>query len=202
MTTGTRIIGLSGTNGSGKDTVGKVLAEYHNYFFVSVSDLLREEAARRGLAPSRENTRVVSAEWRRKHGLGVLVDRAIEVYEAVGGNQKYAGLVIANFRNPGEADRVHELGGTMIWVDADPHVRYERIQKNGAQRGADRAVDDQKTFEQFLADEKTEMYPPAGADAAMLNMAAVKRSADLVIENNSDNIQVFRHDIERALALV
>jgi broad-specificity NMP kinase len=36
------IIGLSGTNGAGKDAAGHTLALKHNYLFVSVTDLLRE----------------------------------------------------------------------------------------------------------------------------------------------------------------
>lgn len=198
MKTGLKIIGLSGTNGSGKDTVGKILADWHNYFFVSVSDLLRQEAVTRGWAPDRESTRTISAEWRREHGLGVLVDRAVDAYKTAGGDEKYTGLVIANFRNPGESDRVHELGGTMIWVDADPKVRYERVRHSAR---ADRAVDDQKTFEEFLAEQETEMHPPAGGDAATLNMSAVRDSADITLENNSDSLDTFRRDIEAALEL-
>ena len=62
----TKIIGLSGTNGSGKDTVGEMLAAQHGYLFVSVSDLLREEARRRNLPVTREVLRTISAEWRRE----------------------------------------------------------------------------------------------------------------------------------------
>lgn len=202
MKTGIKIVGLSGTNGSGKDTVGKVLAEHHHYFFVSVSDLLRDEAIKRGWPPHRESTRTISAEWRRKHGVGILVDRAVDTYKTAGGDEKYAGLVIANFRNVGEADRVHALGGIMLWVDADPRVRYERVQKNSANRGADRAIDDNKTFQQFLADQEAEMHPPAGDDPAQLNMAGVKQRADIRLDNNSNDLGVFRRDIETALGLV
>ncbi|MEJ0072722.1 MAG: AAA family ATPase [Candidatus Saccharibacteria bacterium] len=61
-----KLIGLSGTNGSGKDTVGSMIAEKYNYLFISVSDLLRAELRRRGLLIIRENTRELSAEWRRE----------------------------------------------------------------------------------------------------------------------------------------
>jgi dephospho-CoA kinase len=194
-----QLIGLAGTNGSGKDTVGKLLAEHHNYFFVSVSDLLRNEAIKRGWQPSRESTRTISAEWRREFGLGVLVDRAVDAYKETG--DKYAGVVIANFRNPGEADRIHELGGTMVWVDADPRVRYERVQAGRAARGADRAVDDDKTFEQFLADEELEMHQQPGADAATLNTAAVKERCDVFLENKTNDFNDFLREIEAKLGL-
>lgn len=188
------VIGLAGTNGSGKDTVGQMLAKHHNYLFVSVTDVLRKEAERRGMAVTRENLRSISAEWRRELGLGVLIDKAVAEYDTV--RDTYAGVVIASLRNPGEADRVHELGGTMVWIDADPQVRYERVQKNAATRG--RAGEDNKTFEEFLAEEKAEMQ--SGGDSATLNMSGVKERCD-VFPNNDADLTTFRQNVEQALGL-
>lgn len=190
-----QIIGLSGTNGAGKDTVGEVLAERHNYLFISVTELLRDEVRRRGLPVEREYLRAVSAEWRREQGLGVLVDRAVEAWKETG--TEYQGVVMASLRNPYEADRIHELGGTMIWVDADPKIRYGRI--TSGSRG--RHEEDNKTFEQFLAEEEAEMTPPKGADAAVLNMAAVRDRADTLMENNGSDLEAFKSQIEETLGL-
>ncbi len=171
-----RLVGISGTNGAGKDTTGHVLSTEFGLTFVSVTDSLREEARRRGLEPARENLRTISAEWRRAHGLAVLVDKTVEQFsDAV----KQGGLAVASLRNPAEADRIHELGGIVLWVDADPRLRYDRVQANAATR--DRAAEDNRTFEQFLADEEAEMH--ASGDAATLDMAAVKDRADHVIMN-------------------
>lgn len=193
MNNSLHIIGLSGTNGSGKDTVGHMLAERHNYLFVSVTDLLRDEARKRDLPVERENLRAISAEWRRELGLGVLVDRAVKAYEEQ--TDKYHGVVMASLRNPAEADRIHELGGTMVWVDADAKVRYDRIQSANRGRGAE----DDKTFEQFVAEEQAEMH--ASGDEATLNMSAVKEKSDITILNNTDSIETFKNDAERALGL-
>ena len=192
-----RIIGLSGTNGAGKDAVGLLLAEKYNYWFISVTDILRDELQQRGLPIDREHLRGLSAEWRRAHGLGVLIDRAVQAFEARGG--AYAGVVMASLRNPHEADRVHELDGTVVWVDADPAVRYARIQANAAGRG--RAGEDNKTFEQFLAEEAAEMHAPAGADQAALSMAEVKEKADVFIKNNSNDLGDLQGIVVAALGL-
>lgn len=189
------IIGISGTNGSGKDTLGQILADDHGYLFLSVTDLLREEARKRGLSVERKNMRLISAEWRRDNGLGVLIDKSVEHFKAV--QDQYTGLAVASLRNPGEADRVHELGGKVVWVDGDPKTRYDRIQANAAARN--RAEEDNITFEQFQAEELAEMT--TSGDDTTLNMGAVKDRSDIFIENNSDRIDPLKQEVTKVLGL-
>ena len=192
-----KIIGLSGTNGSGKDTVGFMLAERHRFLFISGSDMLREEARIRGEEPTREVLRTISAEWRRESGhLGVLIDKAVEQYQQVA-DAYPGGLVIASLRNPGEADRVHELDGVVVWTDADQRVRYDRIIAHAAERN--RYDEDHKTFEQFCAEEAAEMTTEG--DIATLNMSAVKDRADIFVTNDGNDIEVFKDEAELALKL-
>ena len=189
-----KVIGIAGTNGSGKDTLGHTLAKNHGYLFISVTELLREECKKRGIEVTRENLRTVSAEWRRQYGLGVLVDKAMAEFEKV--KSKYSGLAIASLRNPGEADSVHSLGGTVIWVDADPKIRFKRIKKSSAER-SHRSGEDEKTYEEFLTEEKAEMY--SSGDSATLNMSAVKDKADVYLDNSFDNAADFEAHIEQSL---
>ena len=170
-----KLVGIAGTNGSGKDTVGQLLADKHGYLFVSVTEMLRDECRARGLPVERENLRMISAEWRREGGLGVLIDKAVAVFQRQDGN--YSGVAVASLRNPGENDRVHELGGVVYWVDADPQLRYARIQSANRGRGSE----DSKTYKQFLAEEAAEMQQ--SGDAATLNMTAVKAKCDITILN-------------------
>ncbi|SRR6266540_6733358 len=188
-----KIIGLSGTNGAGKDLVGQLLANDHSYLFISVTELLRTEARRRGLPVERQFLRTISAEWRRERGLGVLVHEALMAYQATG--QQYAGVVMSSLRNPAEADAIHKAGGTLIWIDADPQIRYARITAHD--RG--RSGEDDKTFEQFLAEEADEMNAPADGDNASLNMAAVKERADMTLVNNSSELGLLKEDIAKLL---
>lgn len=183
------IIGISGTNGSGKDSLGEILAKDHGYLFISVADFIREEAKKRGLPIERSVLRKIGAEWRREHGLGVLIDRAVEIYKK--SEDKYKGLVVSPMRNLGEAQRVKDLGGTLVWVDADPKVRYGRITNRA------RSTEDQKTFEEFLTEEQDEMHQ--SGDAATLSMNDVKKIADVFIENNSNDLEVFKKEIQKTL---
>lgn len=185
-----KIIGVSGTNGSGKDVLGQILAEHYNYLFISVADLLRAEAKKRGLEPLRENLRTISAEWRRDKGLGVLVDMAVAEFKA-DGNQ-HSGLVLGSIRNRGEAGRLHELGGQLVWVDAEQKLRYERV------AGRERDAESRMTYEQFIANESAEMNQ--SGDETTLGLAEVKAAADVFIENNG-SLKDFRQAIEKALNL-
>jgi cytidylate kinase len=189
-----KLLGISGTNGSGKDTIGHMLSERHGWLFISVTDMLRDEARKRGQPVEREVLRNISAEWRREGGLGVLVDKAVEIFEA--NKDKYKGLVMASMRNPGEADRIHELKGQMIWVDADARVRYDRIQANAFNRG--RASEDTKTFEQFLSEEEAEMK--RSGDEATLDMLAVKERSDIFLTNDGNDIDAFKDYVEQDLS--
>lgn len=185
-----KIIGISGTNGSGKDTVGHMLADRHGWLFVSVSDFLREEAKNRGLPIEREVLRTISAEWRRTYGLGVLVDKAVGLFEQAGG--KYEGLVVIPMRNIGEAQRVKDLGGKLVWLDADPKIRYQRILSRI------RGAEDRKTFEQFLTEEQAEMN--RSGDEATLNMSGVKDISDIMINNDGETAEQFKDAAEKALS--
>lgn len=191
------LIGISGTNGAGKDTVGHILAEQFGFVFKSVTDALREEAKRRGLEPARENLREVSADWRREFGLAVLVDKTVEQErDAVRGQ---TGLAMASLRNPAEADRIHELGGVVLWIDADPRLRYDRVRANAAAR--DRAAEDNRTFEQFMTEEQAEMHRANGADAATLDMSAVRDRADHTIINEFDTPEALASALADMLGL-
>jgi dephospho-CoA kinase len=187
-----KLIGISGTNGSGKDTVGEMLAERHGWLFVSISQILRDELAKQGLPQDRHHTHDLSAKWRREGGNAILINKAYEIYKSKAGN--YKGLAISSLRNPGEADEVHKLGGKVIWIDADPKLRYQRVSSRGHGR-----QEDQLSFEQFLADEQHQMHQ--SGDEATLNMSGVKAKADIFIDNNGADLQDFIHTVEAVLDL-
>ncbi len=190
-----KVIGVSGTNGSGKDTVMQLLSSKYGYLFISATDLLTAELERRGDPTDRLHKAALSAEWRREGGMGVIVQKAYETWQRQA--SIYKGLVVGSLRHPGEADAVHKLGGTVIWVDADERVRYERLQRNLEARG--RVIEDAISFEQFKADEAREMHP--SGDGATLNVAAVKERCDIFLDNGADDMAQFQASVEQALGV-
>jgi hypothetical protein len=100
--------------------------------------------------------------------------------------------VISSLRNPGEADELHRLGGRMVWIDADPKVRYQRVESRL------RGPEDHKSYERFLQEEQVEMHHHGNDDTA-LNMSAVKTKADIFITNDSNDLEEFKLAIKDAL---
>lgn len=188
------IIGLGGTNGAGKDTVGLILAKEYNFLFFTVTDLLRQEAKRLNLPIERPILRTISSEWRAQSGGAVLIDKAYDEYLKV--QEHYSGLVISSLRNPLEADKIHQLNGQVLWIDADPLLRYHRIQDNINQRNR---PEDVKTFEQFIKEENEEMRPLG--DHTDLDMLAVKEKADIVIINDLENVDDLRSQVLQTVNL-
>ena len=184
-----KIIGIAGTNGSGKDSVGQILQEEYGYLFISVTDILRDELKKQGKPIARENMRELGDKWRREQGLSVLIDKAVEIYKSE--EQKFKGLVVASIRNVGEVEHIHELGGKVIWVDADPKVRYQRAVGRG------RSAEDSKTYEEFLQEEQDEMH--AYGDEAGLAVGEVKKLCAVSIENNSDSKETLKSTIDQTL---
>jgi dephospho-CoA kinase len=189
-----QIIGVAGTNGAGKDVLGVMLAERHGFLNATATGMFLDELKKRGWPPDREHKSRLSAEWRREHGMGVIVDKAVEMFNQEPG--KYRGIVVGSLRHPGEADRVHELGGTMVWVDADPRVRYDRIQANLHERVGTH-MEHGISFEEFLAEQEREMAHTG--DEATLNIGAVRERADIFLDNNGDDIEAFKDEAQKAL---
>lgn len=183
-----QIIGVSGTNGAGKDVLCELLVERCGYHFHSVSDLLRDELRRQGKELSRENMGALSKQWRNETGDdGVMFTKAIQRFHAEKDEKGYKGAALVSVRHPGEVASIHAAGGMTIWVDADRQVRYERIAS-----GARGRVEDMASYEQFVVDEERELNPPADAPAGTLNMAAVRDIADIHITNNFPTLEAYK----------
>lgn len=177
------IIGVSGTNGAGKDTFTQYWLRRTHGLQIGLGDMLRSRLAH-DVEPSRANLANLSAELRRQRGLAVLVDIALEQYSA----RAYSHLVLNGIRHPSEAQCVKGVGGTMIWIDAPIETRYRRVRQSNRGR-----FEDDVTFEQFRKQELREM---SADNEASVNLTSVKGLADVAIVNGYHRVEDFERHID------
>lgn len=179
------IVGVAGTNASGKDTLGALRQALQNAKFVSLSDIIRHELDQQGLPHERSNLSGLANKWRAESGAGVLVLKSVELYRQEKLEKQYSGLTLTSIRHPKEAEEIQALGGIVIWIDADPRIRYQRVLKREGMR-----PEDQKTYEQFVSEENAEMQHVPGDDSSP-NMGGVRDIADLTLINDFETVEEY-----------
>ncbi|MDR1196760.1 MAG: AAA family ATPase [Candidatus Nomurabacteria bacterium] len=161
------IIGVAGTNASGKNTLGDVLVADFGYSQVSTGDMVRAEAMKQFGDIERATLQKVAPAYKRQHGAGVFVELAL---------QQPRPLVIDGIRALGEAKMIKKAGGVLVFVDADPELRYQRMKKRA------RDAESQKSFEEFLQLDQNEWE--AGPDDSDYNIKGIKAMADISLTND------------------
>jgi dephospho-CoA kinase len=96
--------------------------------------------------------------------------------------------IITGIRTLGEAKELIKAGGTLIFIDADPRLRYERM----IQRARDGEV--KKSFDEFMAVTKKEFY--AGPNDADFNLRDICELAASVIDNSGTKEEFIRTSLE------
>ena len=162
------IIGLTGKNGSGKGEVAAYLKE-RSFELASLSDALRDELKRRGLASSRENLIAVGNELRARYGPGVLAERILAALA------EHRHHVVDSIRNPGEVEVLRRRPDfKLLCVRAPLALRFQRSQARGR-------LGDGATLEAFARLEEEEL--DRGAPERQ-RLDRVEELADAVIEND------------------
>jgi dephospho-CoA kinase len=163
-----KIIGITGTLGAGKGEISAFLKK-RGFVHFSVRNFLTAELKRRGLPINRDEMTELANELRKTHKPSYIIE---ELYAQAVGNG--APSIIESVRAKGEADFLKKKGALIIAVDADPKLRYERIQ-------ARKSDLDHVSYEKFLSDEKREMDSD---DPLRQNIRDCMRRADFVLINN------------------
>lgn len=165
------ILGITGTDGAGKGSVVEYLVKEKGFAYYSSSGFITEEIERQGLVVTRNQMRLTANELRAKHGNDMVVRQAFSRAQL----EKKEFVVIESIRAIAEAFYLKGQGGVLLGVDADEHIRYERVQQR-------RSSKDQVSFEQFVEQETLEKNDP---DPHGMQKAAVMEMADCTILNNS-----------------
>jgi dephospho-CoA kinase len=177
-----KIIGITGTLGSGKGEVSAFLRA-KGFVHFSVRDFMTKDLKQRGLPIVRDSMTDLADELRKTHGPSYIIETLYA--EAVRAGKP---AIIESVRVKGEADFLASHGAFLIAVDADPKIRYERIR-------ARKSDLDHVTYETFLSDEQREMD---SVEANRGNIRDCMRRADVVITNDG-TLEELHKQIERVL---
>lgn len=181
------IIGVSGTNGAGKGAVVAYLRA-RSFYPLSLSDVIRAALREQGIEETRERMIEAGRTLRAERGPGALAERLVQDLLP---DRNY---VIDSIRHPAEIEvlRANASGFTLLWIDANPEIRFERMRKRA--RGGDPL-----TLEELLRLEGKER---GSDDPASQQLDAVRLLADHHLTNDGDFTQLYdavQRVLERSL---
>jgi len=169
------IIGLTGENCAGKSTVADYLTK-KSFYYLSLSDVIREELKAEGKALTRQNMIEKGNELRGQFGPGILGAKIIAMME---NDRNY---VVDSIRNPAEVEELKKKKGFyLVHITAPHQIRFQRM------RSRDRE-EDPRTFAAFQKIEALEMK---NAEKTKQNIQATVEMADKKIENVGDLTELY-----------
>jgi dephospho-CoA kinase len=168
------IIGLTGKNASGKGEAANYL-KTKGFAYCSLSDEIREEAANRGLEPSRDNLINLGNKLRKEFGPEYLAAKINKKIEEQLNKNKETNFVIDSIRSPYEAkELMKNRDFILIGVDAPIELRFKRLlERNRA--------GDAKTLDEFRQQEQRENLN----NAANQQLDATFKLSQKIILNDS-----------------
>ena len=167
------MVGLTGPNASGKGEVASHLRAL-GFEVYSLSDIVREEAARRGLPPEREHLIRIGNLLRREGGAGMLASRLLP--------RLGERAVVDSVRNPAEVAVLRGLPHfVLLGLRASVEHRFQRSRGRGR-------PGDPTTLGEFRDRERQENSD----DPAAQQLEATFRLADHVIDNTGDLAELRR----------
>jgi len=135
------VIGLTGTNASGKGEVAKYLEKRH-FAYHSLSDIIREEAEKLCMEPTRENLIYLGNELRKRYGPAVLARR---VKKNLAGRD-----IVDSIRNIAEIKELRRLPNfVLLGIDASVSLRFKRSLKR-------KRIGDAMSLRKFILKENKE----------------------------------------------
>ena len=180
------ILGITGTNGAGKGTVVEYLVKNHGFEHFSASALISEEIEKRKMPVNRESMIEVGNDLRAKFGAGFIAQELIKRASQTGKN-----AIVESIRTVGEIEKLREVGGILLAVDALQKLRYERNLKRGSNK-------DNVTWEEFVDQELRESE---STDPNKQNLIACRDRADYRLENNG-SLEDLYEQIEKILNII
>jgi dephospho-CoA kinase len=169
------VIVIVGMPGAGKSLASSVAAKRRVPVFVS-GDIIRAEAKRRSLSPSRRNLGRLMLRIREEEGMGAVAKRLAPLIDEIDGNV----FVYEGARNIEEIEELSKKYSVLtIAIHASPKSRFQRLLKRGRS-------DRPRNWADFLERDERELKVGVGKLIAI---------ADRVVENEDT-----KNDLKRRTA--
>ena len=174
------VVVITGTIASGKGFAAEFFRkqgfEHHSF-----SNIIREIAKERKIPIDRKHLHALGLKLRKESKTSILAQRVAQHLEG-----KRAHYVVEGIRDLGELSFLKKkFNCVLIGVDADPHIRFERLKKRG-RKG------DSKTFLEFLKIDNSERKGSGEVDRIL-------KKADYLISNEGSE-QAFKKELKKALS--
>lgn len=179
-----KVVGVVGLNGSGKDALLKYLQERCGLEILSLGDVARELAHLEGVKYTRDKLHEISQKYVEKYGPDFFSKVLIE--EISRKNLKKVG--VTGIRTPTDiATLKQHFGADFFLVHVrvgDPELRFERLKQRGEAR-------DTQDYEKFLAQERSEK------EMFQIEEAIAQAGASV---QNDGTLEEFHREIDRLIA--
>lgn len=176
------IIGITGTNGSGKGAVVEYLVAQKGFSHYSARAFIINEIHFRHLPVNRSTMRETANALRKEHGPSYLVESMLKLAA------EDTNAVMESIRTIGEAQFLKSQGAFILAVDADKQLRYDRVVARGTET-------DKISFEEFVKQEDCEMESVEPWD---MNVFGVMKLADAKIMNGG-SLEELKAQVDQAL---
>ncbi len=123
-----KLIAITGMPGAGKSVMANV-AKKMGLTVISMGDVVREEAASRGIPPTPENLGRIMIELREKHGPNIVAKKCAEKIKECHSEI----IVIDGVRSLFEVEEFRKISRNIVIVaiHASPRTRFKRLKSRG-----------------------------------------------------------------------
>lgn len=183
------IVVLVGPIAAGKGTVANLLIE-QGYVPFNYGDVIYVERTARGLPEERKNSNAVGAILRLQFGNDIIARKLGESIQEFRDKKMGKKILIDGLRHPDEVIWAKKnLGAHIIGINASRDVRFQRVLRRN------RIVDPKspESFAEIDREDRQDLHEYGNQSDACL------RLADIIIENNDEDIEGYKERFNEAL---